>query len=139
MWKAVYPKLAGDRPGLFGALTGRAEALVTRMSLVYALLDSSPVIRAEHLSAALAAWKYCEDSARYIFGDALGDPVADEIVMLLRRNPDGVTRTEISAHFKRNKKSSEITRALAVIAQMNLAFSETPRTGGRGGEVWIAC
>ena len=28
----------------------------------------------------MAVWEYAEHSARYIFGDALGDPLADEIL-----------------------------------------------------------
>ena len=46
--------------GLYGAVTSRAEAQVVRLSLIYALLDCSPVIRQEHLLAALALWEYCE-------------------------------------------------------------------------------
>ena len=37
------------------------------------VLDGADKIRREHLDAALAVWDYCEASARYIFGDALGD------------------------------------------------------------------
>ncbi len=39
-----------------------------RLALLYALLDSSDNIRSEHLKAAVAFWKYAEDSARLIFG-----------------------------------------------------------------------
>ena len=48
--------------------------------MLYALLDGSAVIRLEHLQAALAIWRYCEESARLIFGDKLGDPDADVIL-----------------------------------------------------------
>jgi hypothetical protein len=139
IWRAVYGDLSGDRPGLFGVLTGRAEALVVRLSLIYALLDCSLVITAKHLFAALAVWKYCEDSARYIFGDALGDPVADAIMRALRSAADGLTRTEISDALGRNRKAAEIGRALAVLAQMKMARVEKRETGGRPEEVWVTC
>ena len=48
---------------------------------IYAVLDGSDgVIRPVHLKAALAMWQYYEDSARFIFGDSIGDPVADTIL-----------------------------------------------------------
>jgi hypothetical protein len=34
--------------------------------------------------AALTLWRYCDASARYIFGDLVGDPVADTILRALR-------------------------------------------------------
>ena len=74
MWHAVYPQLSGERQGLFGSLTSRAEAHVLRLSCIYALLDRSAEVRRCHLEAALALWKYCEDSAEVIFGDAVGQP-----------------------------------------------------------------
>jgi hypothetical protein len=43
-----------------------------RLSALYALLDKSAVVKADHLKAALALWEYCEASARFIFGEALG-------------------------------------------------------------------
>jgi hypothetical protein len=39
LWHAVYPELSEGRPGLLGAVTARAEAQVTRLALLYALLD----------------------------------------------------------------------------------------------------
>jgi hypothetical protein len=59
------------------------------------VLDGRTQIGAEHLRAALAVWRYCDDSARYEFGDAVGDPVADELLEALRSRPDGMTRTEV--------------------------------------------
>lgn len=86
-WADVYEGLAAPHGGLFGAVTSRAEAQVLRLSLVYALLDESAVIRVEHLRAALALWQYAEDSARYTFGGSTGDPVDDKILAILRTGP----------------------------------------------------
>lgn len=121
IWHAVYPDLSEGRPGLLGAVTSRAEAQVLRLSLLYALLDSSALVRACHLKAALAIWDYCMESARWIFGEALGDATADELLELLRRSPGGLTRTEIRDATNRNKPSAEIERGLAVLAEHGLA------------------
>ena len=86
MWHEVYPQLSGERGGLFGSLTSRAEAHVLRLSCIYALLDRSTEVRRCHLEAALALWKYCEDSAEFIFGAALGNQVADQILKALERH-----------------------------------------------------
>lgn len=137
-WATVYPTLSEGRPGLLGAVTARAEAQTIRLAMLYALLDGSPAIRLEHLRAALAAWRYCEDSARFIFGDTLGDPTADEILRLLRGTEHGLARTDIAEHFKRHKSSAEIGRALAVLQSLGLVRSERHETSGRSAEVWFA-
>lgn len=103
MWRTVYPALSEGKPGLLGAVTARSEAQV--LASLYALQDMSYVVRSEHLTAALALWEYCEASARYIFGQRLGDPIADELLSALRSHRDGMTRTEI-----RDKRSSTISR-----------------------------
>jgi predicted transcriptional regulator len=110
-----------------------------RLALVYALLDGSPVIEAEHLSAGLAVWSYCEASARFIFGDALGDVMADEVLRALRAAPNGLTRTELSGHFGRNKSASEVNRALTVLMQHGLIRLEKENANtGRPPERWFA-
>lgn len=93
LWNEVYGPLSDGRSGLLGAIIGRAEAHAMRLSFLYALLDRSPIVSFDHLVAALAFWKYAEDSAVYIFGEATGDPVADGILLALRNNPDGLSRT----------------------------------------------
>jgi hypothetical protein len=77
LWEQVYDELSEGRPGMLGAMTSRAEAHVVRLSLTYALLDCteknrSRKIGVEHLKAALAVWRYCEDSCRYIWGRCTG-------------------------------------------------------------------
>lgn len=84
LWREVYADLSAAKPGMLGAVTARAEAQTIRLSLLFALLDCSKVVDARHLSAGLAAWEYCAASARYLFGNATGDPVADAILDELR-------------------------------------------------------
>jgi hypothetical protein len=134
----VYAELTKERHGMYGACTARAAALTLRVSLIYALLDGASEIRKEHLIAALEVWRYCDDSAKYIFGDALGDPTADEILRGLRAAPAGLTRTEITALFDRHKSVPEISRALMVLHNRGLARFESQKTRGRPVEKWYA-
>jgi hypothetical protein len=140
LWIGEYPRLSSGHGGLFGAMTARAEAQVTRLSCVYALLDQSALITEPHLRAALEIWRYAEDSARYIFGDRLGDEVADAIITELRaRAPGGMTRTDISTLLGHNVKSARIAQALRQLQEVGLARSERDTdTNGRPAEVWYA-
>ena len=138
LWCKCYAKLSGEVPGLLGAITSRAEAQVLRLSMIYALLDSTVLINRRHLRAALAVWRYCEDSARYVFGDALGDYVADTILRRLRTSRNGLTRTEIREIFSRNRGDSEISNGLRVLLEHGLARFVSEDTGGRPRERWFA-
>lgn len=132
LWASVYPQLSSERPGLLGAVLSRAEAQVVRLSLLYALLDCSPEITEKHLRSALALWRYFAASARYIFGEALGDPAADTIITELRKRPEGLTRTEISKLFSGNISRNDLDAAIARLVQENLAYMSMEATGGRG-------
>lgn len=136
LWAEVYPQLSEGHSGMYGAATSRAEAQVVRLSCIYALLDCSAVIKSEHLLAALAVWHYCEASAKYTFGNALGNPTADSILDLLRERPSGVTRTEIRDHFKRHN-GGEVQIALELLMAENLAYCVKVPTGGRHIERWF--
>ncbi len=138
LWYEVYPQLSEGKPGLLGAMIARAEAQVIRLSCIYALLDFSVVILEEHLRAALAVWKYCEDSCHYIFGKALGDPIADGLLRALRSRPSGMNRTDINKMFKGHRSSTQISRALGVLSELELAKPQLQATDGRPSEVWFA-
>ncbi len=113
IWHTVYGALSDGKPGLVGAVTSRAEAQVLRLSLIYAVMDQSPIVRAEHLTAALALWDYCEASACFIFGRLAGDPVADRILAALHDADDkGLTTTDISELFKGKMPATRLHAAL---------------------------
>jgi hypothetical protein len=88
----------------------------------------------------LLAQRYCQDSARFIFGAALGEPVADTIFKGLQASPAGLNRTEISELFKRHKSGGEISNALSLLREYGLAKLGPPSkdTDGRPREVWVA-
>lgn len=138
LWYEVYPALSAGQPGLLGAVVSRGEAQVMRLALLYALRDGSLTIQRAHLEAALAVCRYAEASARFIFGDALGDPVADAILAALRNAPDGLARTEISKLFSNHRDSAQVSRALRTLHERGLAISVQAQTAGRPAERWIA-
>ena len=138
-WDAVYPDLADGKPGLLGAMTARAEAQTLRLAMIYALLDLDELIRVPHLEAALAVWKYSYQTCRWLWGQRLGDPVADAIMAALRRAGEkGLTRTQIySDLFRRNVPRDRIEAALSALAGAGLARAEKRSGGGRPIEVWV--
>jgi hypothetical protein len=138
LWEAVYPSLSDGKPGLIGAILGRAEAQVMRLALTYALLDGATCIQTPHLLAALALWEYAEASARYIFGTATGDGIADRILEALKTRGE-MTETEISYDlFQRNVKAGRIHRALETLRRSRLIEGVIEETGGRKKTAWRA-
>ncbi len=142
VWEAAYAALAVERPGLLGALTQRAEAQVARVSLLYSLLDRANAIGVVHLRAALAVWDYCERSAAYIFGDAVGDVTADRILDELRTvGTEGLSETQIRDLFHRNCSKQKMANALALLRNQRKARHHketTSESGGRPVNRWFA-
>jgi len=139
-WCSIYGPLSSGGTGMAAEVTSRAEAQVLRLSLVYAVLDGAESICLPHLQAAEALWKYSAASVRFIFGDSLGDPVADEILKRLRSiSPDGMTRTDIRDMFGKHLRGGEIGTALDSLQSSGLARKGEPeKTGGRPVERWYA-
>ena len=60
----------------------------------------------------MALWTFSEDSARFLFGAKLGDPVADQILEALRNaGASGLTRSDLHHVFHKHKTEPEIQRA----------------------------
>lgn len=137
-WEGAYDELSEGHRGLFGAVTARAEAQCLRLALVFALANRSDVVDRRHLLAAIAVWNRAEASARHIFGSALGNPVADDILRALRAKGDGgMTRTEIRDLFKRHESAERIGAALELLERRSLAKrAEQAAQGGRPAELW---
>jgi hypothetical protein len=116
LWVEAYDTLTEDRPGMFGAVTARAEAQTLRLAMLYALADCSYEIRRTHAESALAVWEYAEESARFVFGDAIGDADADRVLEELKVHEEGMTRTEVRDLFGRNRSGEELDRIMEVLA-----------------------
>lgn len=136
-WRAIYHDLSADRPGVVGALLGRAEAQVQRLAALYCLLDRQCQIDTPHLHAALALWQYAEDSTAFLFGQSTGDTDADNILAALRQ-AESMTDTEISQLFGNNRLRTRLDHAKEILRRAGLATHDLRKTGGRPVRVWRA-
>jgi hypothetical protein len=138
LWVAEYDNLDRERPGLLDYLTTRAAPQTLRLAMGYAVADGSVEIGLAHLKAALAFWGYCEESEAIVFGHATGDPTADAIAEALRQaGQEGLSRTQMSDIFNRNKPATAIAQAITLLEQAGLAGKfEQPGPGGRMTERW---
>ena len=114
LWRDVYPELSEGKPGLWGAVTGRAEAQTARLACLYALLDCSAVVRAEHLQAALALWDYCDRSAGYVFepiplagGESAEDRARQKLIGLIQRKGGAITVRDLTHGLRRFRNDAE--------------------------------
>lgn len=132
-WAEIYAEMAeADPGGLVGAVTARAEAQALRLSLIYALLDRSPVITADHVDAGYAIWRFAEASARYVFGDSVGDEVVDRLLAGLRAaGPPGLDGTAMRDLFGRHVSGERLDQARRALEERGLAITTTEPTGGR--------
>jgi hypothetical protein len=138
IWATAYRRMAQRPPGLYGAACKRGDSQTIRLSMHYALLDGCATIAPVHLRAGLALWRFCEQSAKGIFSDLLGDPTADEILLGLRRvGTAGLSRTDISVLFHRNRPTHVVAQALQRLLLGGKVRWE-PKRGPRGVEMWFA-
>ena len=141
MWRAIYSKLSAKPPGLLGAATARAEAQVVRLSLLYALLDRAAAIGTEHLTAALALWRYCADSARHIFEPVVSEYDHAAVVLrnLKRAGATGMFMREIHELFSRNLGADKLRSILESFEKRGMARCERRVVTGTGRprETWF--
>jgi DNA replicative helicase MCM subunit Mcm2 (Cdc46/Mcm family) len=114
LWEQAYRPLTEDRFGLYGVITQRAAPHVLRLSMIYALMDQSSIIKKPHLEAALALWDYSEQSVKMIFEDMTGDANVD-LVLKCGRAFKKISRTEMWALVGRSSKKEELDRIVKVI------------------------
>lgn len=137
-WEAAYRDFHLDaRSGMFKAITARAEAQVLRVSELFAAFDRTNHIGLPHLKAALAVWHYVEQTCRWLFGNILGDQVADDILVGLRTEGP-MTQTQIWAYLGRHANKAALERALQLLLNANLAAVDRTPTGGRPLHIWRA-
>jgi Protein of unknown function (DUF3987) len=136
LWETRYTQLTTSSPGLSGSILARGAPQVRRLSLIYALLDCTSTIGADHLRAALAAWDYCEASVRYIFGNASGYPDADKaLAFITEAGKLGRSGSELRDLWGRNQPTAPILNWLENRGLIHLLKEPT---AGKPIERWIA-
>lgn len=140
LWHRVYHYLARERTGLEGMLLARAEAHLLRISCLYAAMDLTAVVTEAHLRAAIALWRYCEESVRYVFGHATGNALADRILATLESTPAGMSRTDIlQTCGANNVTAGTLDNALGTLLRAKLvARQRVQGERGRPADVWSA-
>lgn len=139
LWRRVYSELADDSAGgLLGAVTGRAEAQVLRLSMVYALLDGTGTISERHLKAALALWRYCRSSAALIFGDLAADPVEAQVLAAITGTP-GISRKDLHRVLGGHTKAAVLNAVLARLRDAGKIRVERIETATKPADLWFPC
>ena len=105
--------------------------------MLYALLDGEKAIDRPHVEAALALWTYCEQSARDVWGDALGWPTADKI-LAAERDRGRLTGTDIRDLFGRHQPADLQPALDHLVASGRLSVTKAA-TGGRPSTVYASC
>lgn len=132
----LYSAIETDDPGgLLGSIITRGSPYLLRLSLLYALLDGCRQIDVQHLEAGYAVWRYARASAEYVFGDSIGDEVADKILNALRMAPAGLTLTELDRALGKHVAKNRRDHALGALQRRELVAVENVETRGRPSTV----
>ena len=130
IYKRFYNNVAEQRRhGVAEAMTSRAEPQVIRLAMIYALLDCSDHIRSEHLRAAIAVWKYADETALRIFGLS---KTQQQTLQFLRQGSK--TLTMLRESFQRHRLSVDIETDLRELAALKYVREE-PRQGAQS--LWL--
>lgn len=131
-WAQWYGELSDDVHGLHGSLVARSEAHVTRLSLVFALLDGSPVITLQHHRAAVTIWNKCEASVARLYPPtySTGSEDSDKLYdALIKRG--AMSRSEIHRFFGGHITDSRLDDAIGILTEKGFVEELVESTAGR--------
>lgn len=129
-WEPFYARIeARHTPGILGLLTARTASQVTRVALLFALLDRTHEVGAQHLAAAIAFIDYAERGAAFLFGRSTGDVDADDLLRQLRNEEMSRDQIRIASGMR---TSAEATRIIDILVGLGLAEVTRVKSGGRG-------
>src|SRR5260221_8061880 len=135
-WIEFYENDAALK-GIHGKLAARAEAHVLRLSRLYAVLDGSTMIGANHIRSAIAFWDYCQASVGWIFSTTTGSAYADKILTALQRRGCEMSKTEISTEvFNKHISTEDLSAALELLLTSGLITESKVAGKGRPTHVY---
>jgi hypothetical protein len=89
--------------------------------------------------AAFAVWSYCRASAAFIFGDSLGNPLADKLLVALKdAGPDGLVGRQMDRVAGGHASKAELDAARDLLTRRGLTTTYTVESGGRPIVVTVA-
>lgn len=115
--------------GVAADLLARIGTHATRIALIHAAVERSPVIKLEHLERAVALTEYARSGIRWVFGDTIGNRDADLLLRHLRERRS-LRQHAITRHIIRDP----IRRQGAIDELVRLGYASVVRvhTSGRG-------
>lgn len=121
IWAAEYRDLSEAMEGNVGSMVSRAEALVLRLAMTYALLAKRNEIDVEDLTAALAFWGYCKQSALYLFaGNTPITKRTKKILEIIDAKGGAASRSELLTGLGGHTKAEALDELLADLATSGL-------------------
>lgn len=138
-WAQLYTgELSEDETGPLHDLTSRGKPLILRLSMIYALLDHSKVIKKSHIESALAVWHYSKASIYYLYGNSAGTPLGNRILNYLETQPrKAATRSQISAAIT-GYQARELDSAVAQLRSTGqILEAKQPKPPGKPGPAAI--
>lgn len=135
LWEAEYYRRAEARMGgVVGAILGRADAQLVRLSMLAALCRCEAWVDEVDLAAALDLWRYCEASVRLFFSSG-EDPLISKIIAAVNESP-GISRRMLRRTVAKTMRAAAFLDKLAQAAATGAISHEVRQTGGRPSECW---
>jgi hypothetical protein len=135
LWEAEYFRRAEIRTGgVVGAILGRAEPQLLRLSMLAALAREQDVVDAQDLAAAVALWQYADETVRMLFAGG-EDPLVARVIEAIRAAP-GISRSALHRATAKTMPAARFVALLEQAAAMGIVSPERVETAGRPREVW---
>ena len=135
LWEAEYYRRAEIHAGgVVGAILGRAEPQLLRLSMLAALSRECDVVDVEDLAAALALWQYADETVRMLFGGC-EDPLVARVIDAIRATPE-ISRSTLHRITAKAMPAHRFVAVLEQAAATGVVESERVETAGRPREIW---
>jgi hypothetical protein len=135
-YKPIYREFESEVETAGGRLTQRASQQLIRLAMIYAYLDGTFEISAEHVFAANSVVRHSMATAETIFGQRLANDTADKIITHLSSKDEGFTRTEIQRALGNHCDAKSLSLALETLLAYNYTTFEKQKTAGKSREVY---
>jgi hypothetical protein len=90
------------------------------------------------IEAAISVVEYCNRTVKWLFSTTMGDKNTNLLLKALKKEPEGLNRTEIYRDVFNNNRSAEAISGMLTDLRTNGLVGVSGRRGSRDSEVWFA-